>query len=222
MPRLHRDAAGLRRRCQGEAAEGQLGHKGKANRTNAVAIVAGNAANGCFVIRRERIVRSRVVHTMSRRHVDLFSKINSSHTASRSTYDWYPARTRIGFIAGRTDPDFMIKIFNAILFVKKATLDPCVQIAHVKVLEKSIRCHLSSLKSTRFPQDSSLICTRICSMVPCQNDSCCAASKTTPITGPTTETPTTPRTTSTTLPSTWTVDRCPLILSSQISPAICR
>ena len=51
---------------------GQLWHKDTATHMDSVEIVDGPAANEGFVARRENIVRSRVVDTMGRLHVDLF------------------------------------------------------------------------------------------------------------------------------------------------------
>ena len=41
------------------------------------------------------------------------------------------------FMAGGNAPDYRINIVNATLFAKKATLNPTVQMAHIKALEKS-------------------------------------------------------------------------------------
>ena len=40
-------------------------------------------------------------------------------------------------MAGGNAPDYRINIVNATLFAKKATLNPTVQMAHIKALEKS-------------------------------------------------------------------------------------
>ena len=115
----------------------QLWHKDTAIRMDAVEIADGAAANAGFVARRANIVRSRVVDMIGRLHVDLFLQnkflINGVDVKIR------PVRSKKAFalMAGGANPDYKINIINAILFAKKAALNPTVQMVHIKTLEKS-------------------------------------------------------------------------------------
>ncbi len=116
---------------------GQLWHKDTSTRMDAVEIVDGAAANAGFVARRVNIVRSRVVDLMGRLHVDLFLQdkflINGVDVKIRLVR----SKAAFALIAGGANPDYRINIVNATLFAKKATLNPTVQMAHIKALEKS-------------------------------------------------------------------------------------
>ncbi|KAI0214472.1 hypothetical protein LSAT2_000437 [Lamellibrachia satsuma] len=116
---------------------GQLWHKDTATHMDAVEIVDGAAANAGFVARRENIVRSRVVDMMGRLHVDLFLQdkflINGVDVKIRLVR----SKAAFALMAGGPNPDYRINIVNATLFAKKATLNPTVQMAHIKALEKS-------------------------------------------------------------------------------------
>ena len=116
---------------------GQLWHKDTATHMDAVEIVDGAAANAGFVARREHIVRSRVVDMMGRLHVDLFLQdkflINGVDVKIRLVR----SKAAFALMAGGPNPDYRINIVNATLFAKKATLNPTVQMAHIKALEKS-------------------------------------------------------------------------------------
>ena len=116
---------------------GQLWHKDTATHMDAVEIVDGLLANAGFVAPRENIVRSRVVDMVGRLHVDLFLQdkflINGVDVKIRLV------RSKAAFtpMAGGANPDYRITIVNATLFAKKATLNPTVQMAHIKALEQS-------------------------------------------------------------------------------------
>ncbi|KAI0242984.1 hypothetical protein LSAT2_009527 [Lamellibrachia satsuma] len=116
---------------------GQLWHKDTATHMDAVEIVDGPAANAGFVARRENIVRSRVVDMMGRLHVDLFLQdkflINGVDVKIRLVR----SKAAFALMAGGPNPDYRITIVNAALFAKKATLNPTVQMAHIKALERS-------------------------------------------------------------------------------------
>ncbi|KAI0241941.1 hypothetical protein LSAT2_015400, partial [Lamellibrachia satsuma] len=115
----------------------QLWHKDTATRMDAVEIADGPAANEGFVARRENILRSRVVDMMGRLHVDLFLQdkflINGVDVKIRLVR----SKPAFALMAGGVNPDYKIQIVNACLFAKKVTVNPSVQIAHVKALEKS-------------------------------------------------------------------------------------
>ena len=115
----------------------QLWHKDTASHMDAVEIVDGAAANERFVARRANIVRGRVVDMIGLLHVDLFMQdkflINGVDVKIRLVR----SKSAFALMAGGVDPDYRINIVNATLFAKKATLNPTVQMAHIKALEKS-------------------------------------------------------------------------------------
>ena len=115
----------------------QLWHKDTATRMDAVEIVEGPAANEGFVIRRANIIRRRVVDLMGRFHVDLFLQdkflINGVDVKVRLVC----SKAAFALMAGGNNPDYRINIVNAILFAKKATLNPTMEMAHIKALENS-------------------------------------------------------------------------------------
>ena len=104
---------------------------------DAVEIVDGAAANAGFLARRANIVRSRVVDMMGRLHVDLFLQdkflINGVDVKIRLVR----SKAAFALMASGLNPDYRIAIINATLFAKKATLNPTVQMAHIKALERS-------------------------------------------------------------------------------------
>ena len=114
-----------------------LWNKDTATRTDAVEIVKGPAANEGLVARRANIVRSRLVDLMGRLHLDLFLQdkflINGVDVKIRLVR----SKSAFALIVGGINPDYRIDIVNATLFAKKATLNPTVQMAHIKALEKS-------------------------------------------------------------------------------------
>ena len=115
----------------------QLWHKDTATRMDAVEIADGPAANEGFVTRRENILRSRMVDMIGRLHVDLFLQdqflINGVDVKIRLVR----SKPAFALMAGGPNPDYKINIVNATLFAKKATLNPTVQMAHIKAPEKS-------------------------------------------------------------------------------------
>ena len=115
----------------------QLWHKDTATHMDAVEIGDGPAANERFVTRRANLVRSRMVDLMGRLHVDLFLQdkflINGVDVKIRLVR----SKSAFPLIAGGINPDYRINIVNATLFAKKTTLNPTVQMAHIKALEKS-------------------------------------------------------------------------------------
>ena len=116
---------------------GQLWHKDTATHMNAVTIVNGAAANEGFVARRANIVRSRVVDMMGRLHVDLFLQDKFLINGVDVNIRLVRSKSAFALMTSWGNPDYRINIFNATLFAKKATLNPTVQMAHVKALEKS-------------------------------------------------------------------------------------
>ena len=114
----------------------QLWYKDKSSRMNATELANGPDPNPGFVTRREYIAGSRVVDMMGRLHVDMFMQdkflINGVDVKLRLV------RSKPSFAlmcAGLHE--YKITFVNASLFVKKATLNPAVQMAHIKTLEKN-------------------------------------------------------------------------------------
>ena len=59
------------------------------------------------------------------------------------------SKSAFALMAGGNNPDYKINIVNATLFAKKATLNPTVQMAHIKALEKStVNYPIRSVNST--------------------------------------------------------------------------
>ena len=112
----------------------QLWYKDKASRMNAVELAAGPDPNHGFVTRREYITGSRVVDMMGRLHVDMFLQdkflINGVDVKIRLVR----SKPSFALMAGGPHLDYKITIDNASFFVKKATLNPAVQVAHIKAL----------------------------------------------------------------------------------------
>ena len=115
----------------------QLWYKDKASRMNAVEQAIGPDPNHGFVTRREYITGSRVADMMGRLHVDMFLQdkflINGVDVKIRLVR----SKPSFALMAGGPNLDYKITIVNAALFVKKATLNPAVQVAHIKALERN-------------------------------------------------------------------------------------
>ena len=115
----------------------QLWYKDKASRMNAVELVGGPDPNHGFVTRREYITGSRVVDMIGRLHVDMFLQdkflINGVDVKLRLVR----SKPSFALMVGGPHLDYKITIVNATLFVKKATLNPAVQLAHIKALERN-------------------------------------------------------------------------------------
>ena len=123
--------------AKGTQLTSQLWHKDTTTRMDAVEIADGPAANESFVARRTNILRSQLVDMIGRLHVDLFLQdkflINGVDVKIRLVR----SKPTFALMAGGPNPDYKINIVNATLFAKKATLNPTVQMAHIKALEKS-------------------------------------------------------------------------------------
>ena len=175
----------------------QLWYKDKASRMSAVELAGGPDPNPGFVTRREYITGSRVVDMMGRLHVDMFLQdkflINGVDVKIRLVR----SKPSFALMAGGAAPDYKIAIINATLFVKKATLNPAVQVTSKRSrrARSSIRYDPSASRCTPFPRELDRTRTRTYSSVHCRNVSYCAASTTTPTTARTIKTHFTPRTT---------------------------
>ena len=108
----------------------QLWCKDTSDRMDAVQLAAGAAPNRGFVSRRRHTSRSRMVDMMGRLHVDMFMQdkflINGVDVKLRLV------RSKPSFaLMALGNTEYKIIIVNASLFVKKATLNPAVQMAHI-------------------------------------------------------------------------------------------
>ncbi|KAI0219718.1 hypothetical protein LSAT2_028760 [Lamellibrachia satsuma] len=114
----------------------QLWYKDTSSSMNAVELAAGPAPNRGFVARRDYITGGRVVDMMGHLHVDLFLQdkflINGVDVKIRLVH----SKLSFALMAAGAN-EYKITIVNAALFVKKATLNPAVQMAHIKALERS-------------------------------------------------------------------------------------
>ena len=114
----------------------QLWYKDKASLMHASELAAGPDPNPGFVTRRDYIVGSRVVDMIGRLHVDMFLQdkflINGVDVKLRLVRST-PA---FALIAGGAN-EYKIVVVNASLFVKKATVNPAVQKAHIMAMERA-------------------------------------------------------------------------------------
>ena len=114
----------------------QLWYKDKASRMHASELAAGPDPNPGFVTRRDYIAGSRVVDMIGRLHVDMFLQdkflINGVDVKLRLVRST-PA---FALIAGGAN-EYKIVVVNASLFVKKATINPAVQKAHIMALDRT-------------------------------------------------------------------------------------
>ena len=109
----------------------QLWYKDKASRMHATELATGPDPNPGFVTRREYIAGM-----MGRLHVDMFLQdkflINGVDVKLRLVR----SKPSFALMAAGIN-EYKITIVNASLFVKKATLNPTVQMAHIKALERT-------------------------------------------------------------------------------------
>lgn len=100
---------------------------------------ADRANNKGFGARALRTDKSKVVHMMGRLHADLFFQdrylINGVNLRLRLV------RSKDSFSLLASDPagtkDYKIKLHSAVLFCRKVRIQPAVQLAHIKALEKA-------------------------------------------------------------------------------------
>ena len=199
----------------------QLWYKDKASRMHATELAAGPDPNPGFVTRREYISNSRVVDMIGRLHVDMFLQdkflINGVDVKLRLVR----SKPEFALLAAGAN-EYLITVVNASLFVKKATIAPAVQKAHILALDRTtvkyslrprrnqgvLHSHGRSVAHAREPVPRR----------PAETSSYCAASTTTPTTARTPQTRFTPRTTpSASSPCTSTVVRYPPNPSSPTS-----
>ena len=88
--------------------------------------------NRGLVSRRAHVTQSRVVDMMGRPHVDLFLQ----YQRRRRQYTTGAKQGHVRAMAGGGNLDYKVHIVNATMFATKATLNPTVQMAHIKALDK--------------------------------------------------------------------------------------
>ena len=95
-----------------------------------------NAGNVGLVDRCRHIAESRVVDMMGRLHVDLFLQDKFLLNGVDVKIRLVRSKDAFSLMAGGANPDYKVRIVEAILFARKAVLSPTVQMAHIKALAK--------------------------------------------------------------------------------------
>ena len=175
--------------------------------------------------RRAYVTQSRVVDMMGRLHVDLFLQDRYLLNGVDVKIRLVRSKDTFALMAGGGNLDYKVHIVNATIFARKATLNPTVQMAHIKALDKgtakyplrSVDCKVYSIPTGAMSHTHEKPVPRY----PYRNVWYYAASTTTRTTVRTRRTRFTPSTTtSTSSPFTWMVDRYPPNHSSRISTRI--
>ena len=96
----------------------------------------GNAGNAGLVERRRHIAGSRVVEMMGRLHVDLFMQDRFLINGVTVKIRLVRSKDAFSLMAGGANPDYKVRIMEAVLFVRKAVLSSTVAMAHIRALEK--------------------------------------------------------------------------------------
>ena len=95
-----------------------------------------NAGNEGLVERRRHIAGSRVVEMMGRLHVDLFTQDRFLINGVTVKIRLVRSKDAFSLMAGGANPDYKVRIMEAVLFVRKAVLSSTVAMAHIRALEK--------------------------------------------------------------------------------------
>ena len=111
----------------------QLWYKDTAGHMEATQENAGNAG---LVERHRHIAESRVVDMMGRLHVDLFLQDKFLLNGVDVKIRLVRSKDAFSLMAGGANPDYKVRIVEAILFARKAVVSPTVQMAHIKALAK--------------------------------------------------------------------------------------
>ena len=111
----------------------QLWYKDTAGHMEATQENGGNAG---LVERRRHIAGSRVVEMMGRLHVDLFMQDRFLINGVTVKIRLVRSKDAFSLMAGGVNPDYKVRIVDAVLFVRKAVLSPTVAMAHIRALEK--------------------------------------------------------------------------------------
>ena len=86
--------------------------------------------------RKGYVTGSRIVDMMGRLHVDLFFQDRYLLNGVDVKIRLVQSKNAFALMAGGDNPDYKINIDDAVLFARKAKLNPAVQMGHVKALEK--------------------------------------------------------------------------------------
>ena len=111
----------------------QLWYKDTAGHMEATQENGGNAG---LVERRRHVAGSRVVEMMGRLHVDLFMQDRFLINGVTVKIRLVRSKDAFSLMAGGANPDYKVRIVDAVLFVRKAVLSPTVAMAHIRALEK--------------------------------------------------------------------------------------
>ena len=85
----------------------------------------GNAGNAGLVERRRHIAGSRVVEMMGRLHVDLFMQDRFLINGVTVKIRLVRSKDAFSLMAGGANPDYKVRIVDAVLFARKAESDGC-------------------------------------------------------------------------------------------------
>ena len=157
----------------------------------------GTTANGGnlgLVQRGRYLAESRVVDMIGRLHVDLFLHDTFLLNGVDVKIRLVRSKDAFSLMADGQNPDYKVRIVEAILFARKAVLSPTVQMAHIKALA-STRYDPWTARSTPYHKAPCPTRTRTSSSERYQHDSSCGVSTMTPTTGIMLKTHSTPRTT---------------------------
>ena len=157
----------------------QLWYKDTAGHMEATQENGGNAG---LVERRRHIAGSRVVEMMGRLHVDLFMQDRFLINGVTVKIQLVRSKDAFSLMAGGANPDYKVRIVDAVLFVRKAVLSPTVAMAHIRALEKGTAKYplpRSTARYTRYRRAPCRARTRTCSSERYRNASSCGASTTT-------------------------------------------
>ena len=111
----------------------QLWYKDTAGHMDATQEDGGNAG---LIERRRHIVGSRVVEMMGRLNVDLFMQDRFLLNGVTVKIRLVRSKDTFSLMASGANPDYNVCIVDAILFVRKAVLNPMVLMAHIQALTK--------------------------------------------------------------------------------------
>ena len=169
----------------------QLWYKDTAGHIDATNVDGGNTG---LVERHRHIAESRVVDIMGRLHVDLFLQDKFLLNGVDVKIRLVRSKDAFSLMAGGANPDYKVRIVEAVLFARKVVLSPTVQMAHIKALAKGrpSTCYDPlTVRSTPYHKGPCPKRTRTSSSERYQNDSSCGVSTT----GTMLKTHSTPRTT---------------------------
>ena len=111
----------------------QLWYKDTAGHMEGTTVNGGNQG---LVKRGRYLAESRVVDMMGRLHVDLFLQDRFLLNGVDVKIRLVRSKDAFSLMADGQNPDYKVRLVEAILFARKAVLRPTVQMAHIKALAK--------------------------------------------------------------------------------------